>query len=315
MRGLVWGWGIALLLVSGARGYAADACFDQVQNRALRAYSAATLEPKQRLAGVRNTCRELSPGSGAYDRYTSQSYTEQSVSLLASWITAAMGRAIGAFATMRDSEHQRSFAEELATYKGLTNRYDRIHGAYDLVSRYQGAYDHYSRGLRTDFSGFLFGALRPGHLVDSGKESGTAGVCRHIAALLYWSLLQVARAPDSTNQALGPNDFSPDYILARTPDREDVWNAHAWVRVNLPEREEGVLRFHSLDLDSDLYRGELTFLPPRREHAELTEIDRDSAECQAALRCLEKSPAPDEDFPAIVRGLGRTDMASEGFSP
>jgi hypothetical protein len=198
------------------------------------------------------------------------------------------GLGLGSFSDLDSSETQKKFKSELDRIKLIPERMERIRLTYLLVSKYQGAYDFDTMGKKTDFvGGKMVGALRPENLIDMAEKHGTSGVCRHFSALLYWSLVQVSRTPDSKGGALTENEFSPSYMVGEVPMEEIGWGGHAWIRVNLPYRNStGAVEFDHIELDTTFYPGVFSILQPRRTGLKNKAREVLASDCERAKQCL-----------------------------
>ena len=195
------------------------------------------------------------------------------------------GLGASAFSKLEGSPWQIEYKKQILEIKKIQDRIERIRQVYLLVSRTQGFYDYETAGLRTDFKeGWMVGALRPENLIESAHKYGTAGICRQFAALMYWSLLQVARAEGSVNGALGENDFSMSFVSGEVPwDGQII--GHAWIRVHLPVRVQGRLEFQDFDLDTTIFPGTFVMLVPRRTGLPTQERLDLISECRQIQKC------------------------------
>lgn len=199
-----------------------------------------------------------------------------------------LGQGLGAFSRLESSDKQREFKRQLDRIRVNPNPVERVRLVHELVVRTQGKYDLKNGGLDSAWSGWLIAWQEPGNLINSAEKTGSAGVCREFASLLQWSLLQVARHPDSKGMALSPTDFSSEFMYAKVPGPkgwDDGWG-HAWVRVNLPRfNSQGALEaFDRFDIDSTVYP-QFSPLYPRRtgisneKRIELLEQCKEIQEC------------------------------------
>lgn len=193
------------------------------------------------------------------------------------------GEVTASFSTLNGSEEGRAYMRALKKIKQIKNPVERIAQTYRLAVINSGEYDHETMGNQTLYSGFVFGAYRPENLLRNSRDRGTIGVCREFAALLKWSLLQVARHPNSQSPALEATDFSAETESGNTPVGQ-----HGWVRINLPVYKEGRLSgFIHFDLDTTWYP-DFTPLFPRRSGVSDKNLRRLRRECEELALCLSK---------------------------
>lgn len=274
-----------------------DPCFSRVESPVLKIYSQTSLDVDSKMVGLMGTCKELKKTAMYEKKGVVRSLAEGFVQAVG--VGGMFGLGASAFSKMNNNEHQKQYMSELEKIKTIPDRMERIKRVYELVSTYQGQYDYDSLGKKTDFvEGKMVGALRPENLVDAAKKNGTAGVCRHFAALLYWSLLQVGRSSESKDSALGENDFSVSYMTGDVPLAGGNSGGHAWVRVNLPiKNEKGVRDFRHFDLDTTWYPQDFTVLMPRRSGLSENARSKAVSDCQEVKSCLMKrSIQQDQSF-------------------
>lgn len=288
----------SVLLLSSTLGFAAeDPCFGRAESPVLKIYSQTSLDVDAKMASVMGTCKELKKTAMYEKKGMVRSLAEGFVQAVG--VGGMFGLGASAFSKMNNNQHQKQYMSELEKIKAIPDRMERIKRVYELVSAYQGQYNYDSMGAKTDFvEGKMVGALRPENLVDAAKKNGTAGVCRHFAALLYWSLLQVGRSPDSKDSALSENDFSVSYMTGDVPLAGGNSGGHAWVRVNLPiKNEKGVRDFRHFDLDTTWYPQDFTVLMPRRSGLSENARSKALSDCQEIKSCLMKrSIQQDQSF-------------------
>jgi hypothetical protein len=251
---LIW----VIMIQSGAHAGARDVCFEN-KNSFFDPIAKVTMTPGERASSMDKFAKELlndglneGEGAGVFESIFNYGMNFSSFGLM-------FGQGASAFSRLDQTELQKSFQKELDRIKQIKNPMDRVKQVYDLAVRTQGFGDYETMGNRTAAKGKIILTLTPGNLINSAEENGTAGVCREFASLLQWSLLQVARHPDSTGMALGPNDFSSEFIAGRVPG-----GGHAWVRVHQPKHsKEGQIQgFNDFDLDTTWY-SEFSPLYPR----------------------------------------------------
>lgn len=189
------------------------------------------------------------------------------------------GQAWAAFSTLNGNENQRRYRRQLDEIKRIPNPMERIRRVYELVARTQGSYNYGSNAIRLG---------TPGNLIDTAAREGSAGVCRDFAALLQWSLMQVARYSGSTRMDLGPTDFSSEIKTGSTPS-----GGHAWVRVNLPNHDaQGrITGFNRFDLDTTWYPEQFSVLFPRNSSLSEGNRTRLVRECSTVVNCLSLAAA------------------------
>jgi hypothetical protein len=272
-----------------AHAQSGNACFPKNRLPIFGIIEKSKTSVASKIEMVNTVCRELSES----ELHTKQSVLQRIQNGMAYVGGGLFGDAAAAFDDMDDSETQIAYKNTLRRIALIPDRMERIRLTYDHAVRHSGSYDHPTFGMKTIKRGYLFGAHTPGNLVGAAKENGTIGVCREYAALLYWSLLQVARHPSSKGRwDLGPNDFSVSSIpgVAGGP--------HVWIRVTLAEHDSigritGFVRF---DLDSTWYA---TFTPLVPRRTGLSDQTRNAAlrQCVAISDCLSGSkPFDPRDF-------------------
>ncbi|AFY00766.1 transglutaminase-like domain-containing protein [Bdellovibrio bacteriovorus] len=236
-----------MLLVQSASAQEQNTCFEKAipffQN-----FSKISVSPIAKASMLESACEELDD-----PRLTEKIGIFKSLGhqFMAKFGFGVYGQAIGAFDRLQGDEWQMEYAQKLQTIKSIPDPLERIRQVYLLVVRNQGSYDNDSNGMNSLKSGYIFGEYTPSNLLNTARKTGSAGVCRHFASLLQWSLIQVARHPSSRSSALGPLDFSSEFVLGTIPDA----GGHAWVRVHLPQYDlSGRLQgFNNMDLDTTWY--------------------------------------------------------------
>jgi hypothetical protein len=263
----------------------------------------------QKLRSLEAGCGEFTEKPAMAD---AKSITGYGFSLAESVAYSAGGQAIGAFAKLNGSEFQKKFGKELEEIRRIEAPIDRIQKVYELVSRFQGRYDPDS-GSSNTLSGLVIATSAAPNVLNNSEARGTGGVCRDFANLLHWSLQQVARAPSSKSQALGPNDFSSSFTTGFVPTSKDGWKrmgGHAWVRVHLPEHDgSGRLReFRNFDLDTTYFPGVFAPLFPRRSGVTAENRTRIEKECREIALCLYRiiQEAPQASEPEAVKAVEPT---------
>lgn len=256
----------------------ADVCFKNTlpyfQN-----FSKITASAKDKSQMMIDGCNELTQAN----MYQQQSFWSSAMYEFANKFGFGLiGHAFSAFDMMKGSARQKVFMAQLEKIKQIQNPMDRIRLVYELVVQAQGTYDSKYYGSRAWLSGGLIFAETPSNLLNNADEYGSVGICREMATLLQWSLLQVSRAADSKDAALGPHDFSSNFIIKTLPAFE-----HAWVRVHLPQFDERgrLLGFNTFDLDTNLFPN---FSPLFPRLSGLSEEHREEAvgQCHQILSCL-----------------------------
>lgn len=263
-----------------------DRCFVQAETSLIKQYALAKMDDSAKLAALSNTCTELS-NPDMYKKKNVLSLMMDGISN-STGIGVMFGLGAGSFSDLDSTETQKKFMSQIQRIKLIPDRMERIRQTYLLVSKYQGAYDFETMGKKSDFiGGKMVGALRPENLIDMAEKHGTSGVCRHFSALLYWSLVQVARLPDSKGGALTENEFSPSYMVGEVPMEEIGWGGHAWIRVNLPYRNSaGALEFDHIELDTTFYPGVFSILQPRRTGLKNKAREELVLDCERAKQCM-----------------------------
>ncbi len=239
-----------------------------------------------RSSQLQNACNEL-----VNDNWNvAQTAGERAGGVLGSVGGALFGQATGAFENLDANPAQRAFKAELERIKRIPNSMERIQKVYELVAKTQGFYDQDGNGLPTLTSGKFFWGTNAGNLIDNAKRRGTVGVCREMASLLNWSLLQVARWSGSKSAALGPNDFSSSIVMSTAAMSNGTWGAHAWVRINMPvHSSSGALTdFRHFDLDTTWYPERFSPLFPRRAGASSQNIATLKKQCAELTICLSR---------------------------
>lgn len=241
--------------------------------------------PQSKARALQDTCRELSQPE-MYDAAGIAARLRDRTLSIGS--TGLLGGATGAFSSLNDSPAGRRYMSVLNRIKQNPNPMERIRQTYELASIHSGEYDERDNGLPTWLSGWIVGAYRPENLLANARDRGTVGVCREFAALLKWSLQQVSRHPSSRSHALGPMDFSSDFMGSWLPGNGG-WSdsfGHAWVRINLPVIQDGrLVDFTRFDLDTTWYP-RFTPLFPRRSGLSAANLKRAQIECRRVMQCL-----------------------------
>lgn len=293
----------ALVIQSVSYAGEADVCFVN-KNSFFDPISKVTMKPGARASTMSKLITELSDK----DMHKGKGISETLIGSMTTGVAGILfGHAVSAFSRLDQTELQKSFQKELDRIKQVKNPMDRMKQVYDLVVRTQGEYDEYTLGFATVRKGKVALTYTPGNLINSAEEYGTAGVCREFASLLQWSLLQVARHPDSKGMALGPNDFSSELVGGDVPI-----GAHAWVRAHLPKfNKDGQLQgFNDFDLDTTWY-SEFSPVYPRRsgiseeERKILINESKEIAEClknrQKSLDREQKFDGSATSHPRVVK--------------
>ncbi|MEN0058237.1 MAG: hypothetical protein AAGB31_05340 [Bdellovibrio sp.] len=223
-----------------------SACFTQAQSSFFTLLLRQEQSPRDMALSMQKMCTELHKS----EPHKAETLGQKADGLgRKAYMGLISGYAASAFSNLNENEEQRAYRQELYNIKKIINPMTRIQKVYELVVRNQGLYDYESRGLSTLLSGNIVFAKTPENLLNNAKSRGTAGICEDFAALLQWSLLQVARHSDSSTMALGPHDFSSEIAFGSLPEK------HAWVRVHLPHHDEQgrLLGFSDFDLDTTFY--------------------------------------------------------------
>lgn len=264
---------VASLDMSSAR--AADACFaKRLPIFQIIGKSETFLE---KFNQVNTVCEELE----REELMAPESIADKAFGLFAGHfaVSFTQGNAYAAFAKLGGSPAQNNYRKELDRIRQIPNPLERIRKVYALAASVSGSYDHETMGNRALGGAGWVGGHMPGHLIDHATKTGSIGVCREYAALLGWSLLQVARHPSSKSMALGPTDFSASYRYG------NVGGGHAWVQAHLPQFDRGRINgFVDIDLDTTWYS---TFVPlfPRRALSAKTR-ERAIRECHEIIACM-----------------------------
>ncbi|MGZ3743022.1 MAG: hypothetical protein ACXWRE_13930 [Pseudobdellovibrionaceae bacterium] len=231
-----------------------------------------------------NGCLEIWESSKMYEP---EGMGERGMNGLSRVVYGMTGHAAGSTSRMEGNELQKQYKAELENIKKDPNPMNRIRRVYELVAKTQGK-DDFGASLKNLLTGKVYGSLAPDNLVDASKN-GSIGVCRDMASLLQWSLIQVARHPSSTSTALSPTDFSSEFIAgeAYSQPRADFIK-HTWVRVHLPEYDSlGKLKgLNTFDLDTHWYPEKFSPLPMRRSGASSDERKKVLEECKKVNSCL-----------------------------
>lgn len=207
----------------------------------------------------------------------------------------AAGHALSAFSGMNSNEAERAYKAALAKIKVLPNPMTRIQLVYELAASAQGKYDEKTMGAVTMASGLFLAWETPENILWNARTRGTAGVCREMASLLQWSLMQVSRWSGSKTMALGPNDFSSNFIGGGVPGPKG-WKdggGHAWVRVKMPtfDAKGAIAGFRHFDLDTTWYPEQFAPLVPRRSGLTTTSREKLLNQCSDAIDCLLEADA------------------------
>lgn len=277
MRSAILIW--VVVIQSGAHAGEMDVCFAN-KNSFFEPIAKVTMAPGERASSMGKIGLELLD-DGMNERKSASEYIIfDGLSFISFGLI--FGQGASAFSLLDQTELQKSFQKELDRIKKIKNPMDRVKQVYDLVVRTQGFYDQEKSVFRTLGNGKVIFAETPENLINSAEKYGTAGVCREFASLLQWSLLQVARHPDSKGVALGPNDFSSEFINGQVPA-----GGHAWVRVHLPKysKEGQIQSFNNFDLDTTLY-SEFSPLYPRRSGVTPAERRALRYQCDEIMECL-----------------------------
>jgi hypothetical protein len=270
-------WGLLFTVLFSVQSFAQSACYSEVTSPVLNLYQQRSGENLELL------CKELE----SEEMYEREGFLYKIALGITNFIGVGglWGLGASAFSKLEGSPWQIEYKKQILEIKKIPDRIERIRQVYLLVSRTQGFYDYETAGLRTDFKeGWMVGALRPENLIDSAHKYGTAGICRQFAALMYWSLLQVARAEGSVGGALGEGDFSMSFVSGEVP-----WDGkiigHAWIRVHLPIRQNGILEFQDFDLDTTIFPGTFVMLIPRRSGLPTQERLDLISQCRQLQKC------------------------------
>jgi hypothetical protein len=277
---------LSLFILSfGANVFASNHCF-QDKLPFFQNFNRFEASASEKLLALDNTCREL----GQIEMHQKKGPVARVLHGVLAPVSAGLfGSAAAAFSRLRSTPEGQSYMRELDQIREIENPVERVRLTYLLAVENSGEYDHSTMGMRTWISGLLIGANRPENLLANNKLRGTIGVCREFAALLQWSLMQVARHPTSKSMALGAADFSSSMVAGIVPGASGWGDGgpHAWVRVNLPIIVNGQLKgFNHFDLDSTWYE-KFTPLFPRRSN--LSELNRNRAikECNQLRHCIQ----------------------------
>lgn len=279
---------LSLMLFFFASGARADSCFDGVMPyfKNFERLSGSADEKRQMLEGG---CNEMKNIPEMADARSMSEKIQREVHEKAVF-PYYMGQSSTVGEKLNGSEAQRKFQARLDEIKKIENPMDRVRKTYELVAKTQGFYDTQNMYEARNLS--------PGNLIDRAAEKGSAGVCRDFASLLQWSLLQVAKHPSSKSDTLGPNDFSSKFTVGDVPGVGGWRNGsgHAWVRVNLPQFENGQLkRFNTFDVDTTLYPQKFTPLMPRRSGLTPENKFNFLSECKQVSSCLANRAGQDFD--------------------
>jgi len=185
------------------------------------------------------------------------------------------GQMFAAFSKLGGTHRQNTYRRELERIKKIPNPIERIKLVYELVLANQGDYDEKAS----------INFLTPNRLLNLVDRKKSVGVCRDRAALLQWSLMQVSRFYLSKGMALEQTDFSSQIEVGILDGQ-----AHAWVRVNLPNHNaSGMLTgFTRFDLDTTFYPYKFSILFPRKSGLTTKNWQRLKSECTAVRDCLNR---------------------------
>lgn len=260
-----------------------NSCFSYTKSSFISLYSSlSNLSLVDKVQALNKTCDELNDAKNFKKNNIIELIINKGSDVIGGGLFS--GQAASAFSNLNNNDIQKKYKAQLEAIKEIPDRLERIRRVYMLASFYQGKYDDDTMGSKADRNGFFIGASRPENLIDSAQKDGSAGVCRHFASLLNWSLLQVSRWKHSNKMELTENDFS-----STTTSGEYGSGSHAWVRVNLPVKQKnGVLDFQHFDLDTTWYPGVFVPLFPRLSGLSETKRKELASECALVYTCLVK---------------------------
>lgn len=248
---------VVCLLVSSVSVQAASACFAG-RDPIFTPYAGVEMSSQELGKSLKKTCDELTKP----ENYVKQDLVMTAFMGLARFVGLGLmfGQGVAAFSDMDGTPEQMAYMAELQKIRQIENPMERIRQVYNLAAKAQGPYDYDNKGFRTWTHGKIIFAHTPENILDSQKKYGASGVCREFAALLQWSLMQVARHPSSKTGGLTPKDFNSE-IAAGAPGGQ----GHAWVRVHLPVHSDTgmILGFQDFDLDTTWHPERFAILSPR----------------------------------------------------
>jgi len=228
------------------------------------------LPPKDKIIVLQKGCREAKKSN----YYKEMAITER-LAVGFAHIGFSSDQGLAAFSKLGGTQRQNDFKKELNEIKKVKNPVDRIKKVYELVALNQGEYDY------ENMKEYRLGT--PGNLLNRRDREKSVGVCRDMAALLQWSLMQVSRHPSSKNHGLESTDFSSE-LKAGFIDG----GGHVWVRVNLPNHDANgrLIDFTHFDIDTTWYPEQFSILFPRLSSLSDKNFTRLISECVQVIKCL-----------------------------
>lgn len=270
----------ACILFSSFSAQAMNSCFAG-RDPLFTPYAALNITSQELGQSLKTACDELAKPSN----YEKQDFVMAAFMGLSRFVGLGLifGQGIAAFSDMDGTPEQVAYMAALQEIRQIENPMERIRLVYKLAAAAQGPYDYDNKGIRTWTHGKIFLAHTPENILNSQKKYGAAGVCREFAALLQWSLMQVARHPSSKTGGLSEKDFNSE-IATGAPGGQ----GHAWVRVHLPVHSETgmILGFQEFDLDTTWHPERFAILSPRESG--LSNADRQTLmrQCQQIYSCV-----------------------------
>jgi hypothetical protein len=262
-----------------------DQCLAKSGLVSIQTLKHARLFGLDKLKAVVTQCQDLDTESGLGNYFRNMDPLSKTVNSMANFaITGvALGQGLGAFSKLKGNSETEAYMAELEKIKKIPNPIERIRLVYDLARKNQGSYDEDWGGIRTWLNGLLLGTYTPSNLLKSAKSFGSVGVCREMAALLAWSLLQVSRHSESKSGALNPEtDFSAEFLIGAP-----AFN-HAWVRIHLPQKKDsGPISFTDFDLDTTWYK-DFAPLHPRLSGLSNSQVRDYEKQCKDTAVCIAK---------------------------
>jgi hypothetical protein len=239
---------------------------------------------EEALSSIENICRELDLSGDHPIIHNKTSFWKTLTEAFDENFSELFGGGMASsFSNLQGGPEERAYMARLMEIKRNRNRIERIRDAYALAVANQGDYDRKTEGVDSDWAALFLREQMPSHVLAQARRTGSGGVCRHFAALLKWSLNQVARPTGENSSALGEDSFSAEVINGFSGRDE-----HAWVRVNLGYQTANGLEFHSVDLDPTWNKETFSPLLPRLMGESHDYIKAAHKSCLATQFCVRR---------------------------
>jgi hypothetical protein len=279
---------LSILLLSAALGALADGvpslerteqCFEKegALPTYLEAIRAAIPDFSHIDMALRDACYELDPINVDGNYESSRGFWSRLYSVAPRLLTPLQAEIPTLFAAdiFEGNSELQSYKSQLAKIGQTQDRYIRIRDVYNLVVSRQGDY------MESLLKPYLT-LSTPGAILQSAKETGEGGICRHFAALLQWSLSMVQKSPTLSAEhqrwgSLDENSFSVKKVYS--PD-------HVWVEVLLPVKDpRGGMNYKRFQLDTTRYN-EFVPLFPRMDVLGPGVREAHHKQCEKIRRCI-----------------------------